>query len=180
MIFRIDNYLEKWAQRYKPISHDPTRGSRDKRFYRIDSITRVEDFATNLTQAKSPSMAVVTQMDGAFDGASNKFIRYTHRIFFFVKQPAANLSRGVIDEVGAADAKAEGQELAQDLMAWLYHDKTVNRNKDLAGLDFSTATAFTVPQKFNGWWPTEVVIEHLVPRNLCVNEEKYVEEETNR
>lgn len=173
MIFRLDNYLEQWAQVYKPISHDPTRGSRDKRFYRMDSITRLEEFTANLTQAKSPSMAVVTQMDGAVEGSSNKFMRYTHRIFFMVKQTDTNALRGVIDELGAADAKAEGQELAQDLLAWFYEDKDKNKNKELAGLDFSTATVFSVPQKFNGWWPTELVIEHVVPRDLCINKEKY-------
>lgn len=171
MIFRVDNYLEQWAQVYKPISHDPTRGSRDKRFYRMDSITRLEEFLANMAQAKSPSMAVVTQMDGAVEGSSNKFMRYTHRIFFMVKQTDTNALRSVIDELGAADAKAEGQELAQDLLAWFYEDK--NKNKELAGLDFSTATVFSVPQKFNGWWPTELVIEHVVPRDLCINKEKY-------
>lgn len=171
MIFRVDNYLEQWAQVYKPISHDPTRGSRDKRFYRMDSITRLEEFLANMAQAKSPSMAVVTQMDGAVEGSSNKFMRYTHRIFFMVKQTDTNALRSVIDELGAADAKAEGQELAQDLLAWFYEDK--NKNKELAGLDFSTATVFSVPQKFNGWWPTELVIEHVVPRDLCINKDKY-------
>lgn len=173
MRFRYDNYIEQWAQMYKPISHDPTRGSRDKRFYRIDSITRLEDFAVNLSQAKSPSVAVVTQLDGAIDGASNKFMRYTHRLFFIVKQADTNIAKGIIDELSAADAKAEGQELAQDLFAWLYYDKCKNKNKDLAALDFETGAAFTVPQKFNGWWFTEVVIEHVVQRELCVNWEKY-------
>lgn len=173
MIFRIDNYLEKWAQIYKPISHDPTRGSRDKRFYRIDSIFKLESFAANISLAKSPSMLVVTQMDGELDGQSSKFIRYTHRVFFMVKQVSASGLSGVIDEVGAADAKAEGQLLGQDLLAWLMHDYKENKNKELAGLDFSTATIFSVPEKFNDWWGTEVTIEHLVPRNLCVSNEKY-------
>lgn len=172
-MFRIDNYLERWAEQFKPIGHVPNKGSKEKRFYRMDSITRLDDFTKNLINAKSPSMGVVTQMDGQLDGQSGKFIRYTHRVFFLVKQKGAS---GAIDEVAAADAKYEGNELAQKLIAYLYEDKVKNENKDLKGLVIETTAVITVPQMYNGWWPTEVVVEHLIPRNLCVNKEDYKEE----
>lgn len=174
MMFRIDNYLEAWAQKFKPISHNPERGSKDKRFYRMDSIMRMEEFTANLTRAKSPSMGVVTQMDGSMDERNPKFIRYTHRIFFFVKQAGEVLQNSPTDEVAAANAKYEGNELAQKLIAYLYKDKTENKNKDLTGMDFNTASIISIPQKYNGWWPTEIVIEHVIPRHLCLSGEDYI------
>lgn len=174
MIFRFDNYVEKWASLYKPMLHDPCRGSKNKRMYRIDSINRLEEFAANLTAAKSPSVAVVTQIDGESDGPSNKSFRYTHRAFFFVKQTTGSLKNVTIDEVGAADAKAEGVEIVQDFLAYMYDDLK-NGNKDLRGIRWETATVFSMPQKFSGWWPTELVIEHIVQRNICIKKDLYID-----
>lgn len=172
-MFRIDDYCEAWAQKFKPISHNPEWGSKDKSFYRMDSITRLEDFAARLTHAKSPSMAVVTQIDGEMVPNNPKFMRYTHRIFFFVKQAGSVLQNSPTDEVAAANAKYEGVELVQKLIAYMFNDKTKVKNGDLEGLDFNTTTIITVPQKFNGWWPVELVIERVIPRQLCVSKEDY-------
>jgi len=172
-IFRIDNYLERWAQIFKPLSHDPAQGSKNKSFYRMDSIHRLEEFAVNLTRAKSPSLCVVTQMDGSASNDTGGKMVYTHRIFFAVRQEAADLSQGIINEVAAADAKAEGQELAQSLLAYMKNDKVKNGNKDLKALNMGSVAIITVPQKFNGWWFTELIIEHLIAKDFCVNPEDY-------
>lgn len=178
MIFRFDNYVEQWATIYKPMQHDPSAGGRGKRMYRIDSINRLEEFAANLTAAQSPSVAVVTQLDGDADGPNEKHIRFTHRVFFFVKQPPVSTQQGIIDEVGAADAKAEGVEIAEDFLAYLYDDYKNNPKGVLRGIRWDTVAVFSYPQKFNGWWPTELVFEHLIPRNTCVNPEKYINTNT--
>lgn len=172
-MFRMDEYLEKWACKYKLLSHQPETGSKGQRFYRIDAITSVAPFLANLTQAKSPSMAYVTQVDAVLAGQGEKFLMREHRVFFFVKQQGVSVQNGVTEEQAATDAKYEGAEMAQDLLAYIYNDWRKNRNKDLEGIDFKGAAIFTTPQQFNGWWPTEVVFSQLVPRNLCVNPEKY-------
>jgi hypothetical protein len=169
----MDEYLERWAEKYKPISHVPNAGSKEKRFYRIDAITSIPSFAANLVNAKSPSMAYVTQVDGTLGGQSEKFIMLSHRVFIFVKQQGANLQNGVTEELAATDAKLLGAEIAQDLLAYIYHDWKKNGNKDLAGIDFKGSVIFTTPQQFNGWWPTELTFNEIVSRNLCVNPEKY-------
>ena len=172
-MFRIDNYVEHWAEIYKPISHRPDAGSKERRFYRIDALTSIPSFLTNLTSAKSPSVAAVTRVDGSLTGQSEKFVLYTYSIFFLVKQAGTSLQNGVTEELAATDAKIEGAEMAQDFLAWMNYDYRVNKNKELEGLNFRGASFFTTPQKFNGWWPTNLVIEHLRPRILCVNKEKY-------
>lgn len=169
---RMDEYLERWAEKYKPISHIPNAGSKEKRYYRIDAITSIPSFAANLIHAKSPSLAYVTQVDATLGGQGDKFLMITHRVFVLVKQEGATLQNGVTEELAATDAKAMGAEIAQDLLAYIYHDKK-NGNKDLDGIDFKGSVIFTTPQQFNGWWPTELTFNQIVSRNLCVNPEKY-------
>lgn len=168
----MDNYLERWAEAYTPISHLPDAGSKERRFYRMDSITSIAPFMANIVNAKSPSMAYITQIDARLAGQSKKFVVVTHRVFFLVKQAGTKLQNGVTEELAATDAKIEGYEMAQDLIAYLQDDKR-NGNKDLDGIDFDGASIFTTPQQFNGWWPTEVVFTQMQPRMLCVNREKY-------
>lgn len=172
-MFRMDNYLEKWACKYKLLSHQPETGSRGHRFYRIDAITSLKPFCENLTQAKSPSMAYITQVDATLAGPGEKFMMVSHRVFFLVKRQEPNRTNGITQELADADAKDEGAEMGEDLLAYLYDDKKNKKNEDLEGLDFKGAVVYTTPQQFNGWWPTEVVFSQLVPRNLCVNQEKY-------
>lgn len=171
---RMDEYIEKWASIYKPISHMPNAGSKEKRFYRIDAITSIPSFAANLINAKSPSVGYVTQVDDTLGGQGDKFLLRTHRVFVFVKQQGVNLQNGVTEELAATDAKLLGEEIAQDLFAYIYNDKK-NGNKDLAGVDFKGSVIFTTPQQFNGWWPTELTFNEIISRNLCVNPEKYRE-----
>lgn len=171
-MIRMDEYLERWAEKYKPISHIPNATSKEKRFYRIDSITSIPSFAANLINAKSPSIGYVTQVDATLGGQAEKFLYLTHRVFVFVKQQGHTLQNGITEELAAAEAKQLGAEIAQDLLAYIYQDKKKG-NKDLDGIDFKGSVIFTTPQQFNGWWPTELTFNQIVSRNLCVNPEKY-------
>lgn len=174
-MFRMDEYLERWASKYKLLSHHPEAGSKGKRFYRIDAITSVPSFLANLANAGQVSLAYVTQFDAVLAGQGEKFLMREHRVFVLVKQQGVDVQNGVTEELAAADAKAVGAEVAQDLLAYIYNDQKRNGNKDLEGIDFKGAAIFSTPQMFNGWWPTEVTFSQLMKRNLCVNPEKYHE-----
>lgn len=188
-MFRIDNYVEAWAQRFAALSHDPTRGSKNKRMYRMDSIMRNEEFAANLANAKSPSVAAVTQFDGAVTQGA-KFITFTHRIFFMVKQTTNSINNPVINEVAAADAKEQGVEMAMKFLAYMQADKMGRRssegrpavppNPDLAGLEIDSADIVTDPVQHNGWWFTELLVQHTQSRPLCVVPTDYLPYDTLR
>ena len=169
-MFRMDEYLERWASKYKLLSHQPEAGSKGKRFYRIDAITSLKPFLENLPNAHSPSLAYVTQVDNVLGGQSEKFLLKAHKVFVLVRQDTLV---GPDEEISATDAKLLGEEIGNDLLNYITDDKKNKGNKDLEGIDFKGASVFTTPQKFNGWWPTEVVFHQLIPRNLCVNPEKY-------
>ena len=174
-MFRMDEFLERWASKYKLLSHQPEAGSKGKRFYRIDAITSVPSFLANLANAGQVSLAYVTQFDAVLAGQGEKFLMREHRVFVLVKQQGVDVQNGVTEELAAADAKAVGAEVAQDLLAYIYNDQKRNGNKDLEGIDFKGAAIFSTPQMFNGWGPTEVTFSQLMKRNLCVNPEKYHE-----
>ena len=80
---RMDEYLERWAAKYKPISHIPNAGSKEKRYYRIDAITSMQSFTANLIHAKSPSLAYVTQVDATLGGQGDKFLIQTYHYCIF-------------------------------------------------------------------------------------------------
>ena len=168
---RMDEYLERWAEKYKPISHIPNAGSKEKAFYRIDSITSLKPFVENLANAKSPALAYVTQIDDTLGGQSNKFSFRPHRVFILVKREGKNLQNGFSEELADTDAKLFGAEIGYDLKAYILDDKKTN--KDLAGITFEHSSIFTLPTMFNGWWPTEFVFNEQIGHNLCVNPEKY-------
>lgn len=173
MEFRMDNYLERWAEMYKPISHCAGSTGKERRFYRIDSFTSIEPFASKLNLVKSPCVAFVTQVDMNVRGNSDAFLLENHRVFFLVKQEGPGSAGGLRDELAATEAKRQGREIAEDCLAYLYYDMRTNRNKDLAGIDFSSATIYSMPRQFNGWWPVELIFAQLSPRKLCVEPEKY-------
>lgn len=175
MDFRMDNYLERWAEMYRPISHSVGATGRERRFFRIDSFTSIEPFASKLTLVKSPCMAFVTQVDMKLAGNNNNFLYVDHRVFFLVKQEGAGAPSGLRDELAATEAKREAAEMAEDCLAYLYYDLRNQRNENLSGIDFSSATIYSMPRQFNGWWPVELIFSQLLPRRLCVNREKYDE-----
>ena len=109
-MFRMDEYLERWASKYKLLSHQPEAGSKGKRFYRIDAITSVPSFLANLANAGQVSLAYVTQFDAVLAGQGEKFLMREHRVFVLVKQQGVDVQNGVTEELAAADAKAVAQK----------------------------------------------------------------------
>lgn len=186
MVFRIDTFCERWAEKFRLLQHDPTPGSKNKKFFRHDTYTRMEEFAQLLNQTKDTAMSVCTQFDGEFgtpgygsEPTDPKFIRYTQRLYFWAQQRQGRLANTVDGELEAVDAKELTQVMAQKFVAWLEGMKKAEEKRDprtamLKGVRFGTMAIFTHPKKYNGWWATELVFEQFVPRELCVNEEDYV------
>lgn len=188
MVFRIDLLCERWAEKFKAIQHDPTPGSKRKRFFRHDTYTNIEEFAKALSDVKDAAMSVCTQFDGELGVPSYgvqspdpKFIRYTQRIYFWRQQEQGRYRNEVDGELEAVEAKVLTQEYAQKFLAWLdakrkREERELKPSEQmLKGIRIDSVAIFTHPKKYNGWWTTEMVMEQFVPRELCVNPEDYVE-----
>lgn len=195
-MFRLDNLLEQWAVRYKPLNHDPMADAKRKAFYRIDTINNNNEFVQSHNIAHSPCMAYSTLIDASLARGNSKFISYRHSIYFLVKQaaPKSNAKTTINDAIEATEAKYDADVLVQDLLSFLFALKehiqknetstdsvvgqiastlTSDERKAFAGLRLDGAEWGTMPVRYNGWWVCGLEIEQLVPRNLCIVEERY-------
>ena len=192
-MFRLDNVLEKWATIYRPLQHDPAAKSTHKTFFRISMIDAQSYFIRNFATQPSPCMAYATHVDAEME-KNPKFINYRHVVYFLVKQQNAAGKTDVTDEMAAADARYDTDEMVQDLLAFLSLMKTAADNgknvfevgehsfpitKDerqgWRGLQIDGAHWGTLPTHFNGWQICGLTIEQLQPRQLCITPTKYID-----
>lgn len=185
MLSRFDNILEHWAEIYRPISHNPAKGSKQKAFYRIDTINTQNEFVRNVNTAASPALAYSSLIDAELRG-SQKGVHYRHTMYFLAKQPQVSLAKSAKqDDDNASALKFEMDEWVNDLITWLSVVRrtglcpiTQQRFSDvdiqaLRGLDIDNASWATVPMMYNGWWVLGLEIDQYAPRSLCVVEERY-------
>ena len=202
-MFRLDNILERWAELYTPLSH--TKDGK-KSFFRIGMIDANSYFVRNFNTCPPSCMAYATHVDAEINKQNPKQLSYRHVVYFLQKQPAGTLSKTQItDEEGATEARFHTDDMVQDLIALLAALKGMVGGKSLPatvlnglpaemlqfirdtaadpdyreglrGLHIDEAHWGTLPPMFNGWQICGLTIEQVVPRLLCVNPERYVQE----
>ena len=200
-MFRLDNILERWAELYRPLSHNSPR----KSFFRIGMIDAQSYFMRNFSSMGGACMAYATHVDAEINKQNTKALSYRHVIYFLIKQPAGTLATNqVTDEIGPTEARFQTDDMVQDLLAVLFTMKSVANGKSLPsdlpvdsdvrqflsefasdpayreglrGLQLEEAHWGTLPPVLNGWQICGLTIEQIVPRLLCVNAERYVQTE---
>lgn len=181
MIWRFDNFCEQWAQVYTPLRHVPSKDSRNKRFFRHDSLDERLEVVKQLVTANKTDvfMSVITAFDGDLARAAenspkpNFYVWRRHALFWVKTALAANGSP--LDELSAADAKARGVEMAADFISFLDYcaDPRKGNMPELRGIDFDSLEISTLPVSFNGWWITVVNFDQSEPREKCVADARY-------
>lgn len=184
MVFRFDNFAEKWAAAYKPLSHEMGKNAKRKTFFRHDSLDEKMDIAKNLVGINKADvfMSVITAFDGELIRASENapkpnFYSWHRHVLFWVKSSKSSKS-AAIDEISAAEAKARGVELATDFISFLDYcaDPRRGNMKEIAGIDFDSVEIATLPVEYNGWWITVINFRQDEPREKCIVDEKYDDE----
>lgn len=192
-MFRLDNVLEQWATIYRPLKHDPAAKSIRRTFFRISMIDAQSYFVRNFNTQPSPCMAYATHVDAEMEKTS-KFINYRHVVYFLVKQQNAAGKTDVTDEMAAAEARYDTDDMVQDLLAFLSQMQTAANNGQMKlkvgehtfpitkderqgwrGLQINEAHWGTLPTHFNGWQICGLTIEQLQPRQLCITPTKYID-----
>jgi hypothetical protein len=199
-MFRLDNLLERWAELYTPLSH--TKDGR-KSFFRIGMIDANSYFVRNFSAMQGACMAYATHVDAEINKQNTKQLSYRHVIYFLIKQPAGTLATNqVTDEIGPTEARFQTDDMVQDLLAVLFTMKSVANGKSLPsdlpidsdvrqflsefasdpayreglrGLQLEEAHWGTLPTVLNGWQICGLTIEQIAPRLLCVNQERYIQ-----
>lgn len=183
-MFRLDEYLEHWAEIYRPLSHDPSPRSKHRSFYRIDRLGDSNEFVRNFNTAPSPCMSVPTNINAGMGTDINQVV-YHHALYFMVKQPTLGLTKTALqDDLTAAQCKEELDSLAQALLAYLKKEKTQAKNYPnnyekelriaLSGIDIQSAEWWSVPKLYNGWWVLGLEFDRIDSRKLCVNPADYL------
>ena len=204
-MFRLDNILEDWATAYRPLSHQKQRDTKHRTFFRISMIDGNSEFVRNFTTTPSPAMAYATHIDAELAQQNPKAVSYRHVIYFMVKQAEGGRSKTIAtDEDAATEARFEADEMVQDLLAVLKAIKGIVGGKTLPatvldslpveikdyiqqtatnpeyaqglrGLQLDGAHWGTLPVYLNGWQICGLTIEQISPRLLCINPEKYIQ-----
>ena len=191
-MFRLDNILEKWAQAYRPLSHDRAAKSKHRTFFRISMIDGQSYFVRNYNTQPSPCMAYATHVDAEIDKRET-ITNYNHVVYFLVKQENSPGRNDVTDELAAAEARYRTDDMVQDLLAFLSALSTAANSgktelevgsitfhitddirQGLRGLQLDKSHWGTLPTHFNGWQICGLTISQLVPRLKCVTTQKYI------
>lgn len=186
MNFRFDKILEDWASIYKPIGHDKQKGSKNKRFFRIKTISTDNEFMRNANSVGTPCMLFSVLIDAETDG-KDKAVNYRYMIYFASKSISRTLAKNAKqdDDLGY-DQQLAMDSMVQDLLAYLhvirqtgvcpitnvpFDNVTV---QGLKGLMLDRADWASAPVKFNEWHIMGLAIQGISPRLLCVNKEQYL------
>lgn len=178
-----------------------------KSFFRISMIDANSYFVRNFNTCPPSCMAYATHVEAEINKQNPKQLTYRHVVYFLQKQPAATLEKTQItDEEGATDARFKTDDMVQDFIAvlsmlkgmangknptpdvlssfpaemqkWLYDTATdAEYREGLRGLHIDEAHWGTLPAMFNGWQICGLTLEQTVPRLLCVNQERYIQDE---
>lgn len=187
----LPEILEKWAELYKPLSHDPLAGSKQKTFYLVRCYDQNASFVRNVNTAKSPCMAYSVLIDAGIDGSLR--ISYNHAIYLMYKKKASSLAKSAVqDDEESLVAAQTLDQMAQDLLLYLSQikDKGINpitsevydkvTLQQIKGLDIAKAEWRMVDDIFsNAWYVLILGISQVVPRILCIQESNYNKEQTN-
>lgn len=196
-MFRLDNVLEKWAEVYAPLKHDPAAKAKHKTFFRISMIDAQSYFIRNHNTQPSPCMAFATHVNAETE-RNSKFITYRHAVYFLVKQVNDPQKTDLTDELAASDARYDTDELVQDLLAFLEAMQTAANNgangvtvtglsgeahffpiakderQSWRGMKLDAVSWSTIPPLITGWQLCGITIEQLQPRNICIHQNKYI------
>lgn len=183
-MFRFDNFCERWAMIYKPLSHVISADERGKRFFRHDSQEEMMDIAKALTTVNGHDriMSVITAFDGDLVRSSDQAARpnfyvWRRHVLFWVRQ-AQGRNTGPISENAAAEAKAAAVDMARDFITFLdfASDSRRGNMKELSGIDLDSIEISTLPVHFNGWWIAVLHFDHQEAREKCNSELNYLVE----
>ncbi len=196
-MFRLDNVLEKWAEVYEPLKHDPAAKAKHKTFFRTGMIDQQSYFIRNYNTMPSPFMAFVTHLKAETE-QNPKFATYRDVVFFFVRQDNDPQKTDVTDELAATEARYDTDEMVHDLLAFLemmqaaansgrngitikglsgddhFFPITDDERQGWRGMKLNEASWETLPPLITGWQWCALTFDRLQPRMICIRGNKYI------
>ena len=180
----LSQILEKWAELYKPLSHDPKKDSKAKAYYNIRTINNDSEFVRNQNTAKSPCMAYSVLIDAQSTHAQN--VSYAHTVYFLSRTVARSLAKNAkqSDDMGM-DHNELMDSMVRALLAYLRQLKHTGKcpitgtpldeptRRAVMGLDLDKAEWASLPVKYAEWNVMALQIEQNIQCSPCINPEDY-------
>ncbi|MBR1800615.1 MAG: hypothetical protein IJ767_03865 [Bacteroidaceae bacterium] len=160
----FDSFVREWTRKYKPMRHDERKGN--KRFYLTDGLRGLVDFATQTTNALSPSVVMESNQSGYVDRNS---VEYLHVLYFFVHAEDKEMSDGE----AANRAKKQAVEHMLEFCNYLQQAKE-NGDPDVRGISSDPIAFDSEGAEQNGWYACQVQFKQTVMRDTCVNQDNYI------
>lgn len=153
-MIRFDKIVETFARKYKSMLHNPDNGNR--RFFRMNSVSSIDEMIQNVGNLKSPIVSVEVYLEGSIGNKDNT-AEWT--VFFFCNGGDA----GNIDL--ATDCKVEAHE---HLLRFIATMRRWKREKKIGDINLGDGQMrlryYTVGPVLNNWYGVGTTF--LVPEGL--------------
>lgn len=159
-------FVEHWAEIYKPMQHIRGKNSKNERFFLTDTYMGLSDFMTNVQPQKSPCVVMETSLEGTLN---EQFDTPRYSIYFMV-------SSGMMsDGREAKEAKEEAKMHMMKFFTYLKNKQDRNypsvRNIRLENIDYQT-----IGPLYNGWYGATISLRDVEAIDRCISNEDYLEE----
>lgn len=163
--FNFDDFVERWAEIYRPMQHVPGKRSKNQRFFLTDTYMGMSDFMTGIQPDRSPCVVMESNAEGEL---SDFYDMPEYTLYFMVR--AEEMSDGY----SARLAKREAVLHMKKFVSYL-KQKQQNEEPSVINIEVERIRYQTVGPMFDGWFGVTITLNDVKKMNGCVNEEDYIE-----
>lgn len=174
-MFQLISFVKNWASVYKPMLHGSKdkRGRVRKRFFCIENIGQIANFAKDLAAVESPFVAIETNIGG---NISDRYVYPEYNVYFFVMGAGKMLNNEEEDTA----VKLRAMQHALSFLAYLkhYQEQASSGQAMLDGIhtvDTDNARFETFGPFMNRWFCVGISLFGL-EKIACINSQDYIEQ----
>lgn len=162
-VFEFDEFVEHWAEIYRPMQHVPGKKSKNQRFFQTDTYMGLSDFMTTIRPDKSPCVIMESNEEGEL---SDFYDKPEYTLYFMVR--AEEMSSGA----SARMAKREAKMHMKKFIVYLKH-KQEEGDSGVGNIDVNSVRYQTIGPMLDGWFGVTITLEDVQSLNQCVDSEDY-------
>lgn len=163
--FRFEEFVEHWAEIYRPMQHVRGERSKNKRFFLTDTYLGLSDFMINVGVRQSPCVIMESDVEGTF---ANGLDQPQYTLYFMVR--ASETQSGF----ASREAKIEAKGHAKKFLAYL-RDCQYKGDQDLQRINLDERMGYqTIGPLYNGWYGVYITIDDVQQYTLCMDKNDYV------
>lgn len=165
-MFNFGEFAEEWAVRYKPMSHTPEKGGKNKRFFPCEGINSIPAMIAAANGVKSPILMVESDVEGK---ATDRFFYNEYHLYFCCKDSLGT------DPSGLA-TKREAAKHMEKFIAYLNECKDKDSELYKPGLEkveLENMQYYSINLFQDGWYGAQLDIVNIEPIDLEVSDDDY-------